>query len=64
VFVIQATASLEEVAQWLADAGREGVNLDALVHPSESLWRAKFDVFVPGELLRKAFVADELEEWI
>lgn len=64
VLIVQATAQLEEVAQWLADVGREGVDVDVLVKPSESLLRAKFDAFVPDELLRKAFVADELEEWI
>ena len=39
---------------------REGINTSALVGKNELPMFEKYDTYIPGELLRKAYVADRL----
>lgn len=57
-------AGVPDVAEWIRRVGREDFALDSLIPSSVSWQMGKYDAYIPEALLRKAFVANELEEWI
>ena len=50
----------EEFLAALATLARDPIDCDALVSPAEQPLFDKFDPFIPGELLRRAYARDRL----
>jgi len=64
VIIVTTNRSATDLAEWLQGVRRDDIVLEELVSATELLHRDKYDSYIPGSLLRKAFVSCQLEEWV